>query len=378
MANSRQQGYTGQNPFSPAPCTPGSLGINDCGDPSWSAIGDSPGSVGINDRAGMCIPTCMPSRPQRTFNVLLFDSLQLARFFRSCAYLRFVQQGMGTEYKEEKSLFFTIVYKVMFGGLKGVPGTVEVTMADESKVQSRTDAKTAEDMTTFLQKCAAGPLSAISFLKGREELRDGCYADIQSTFADAQQLNREIIQETATGITRLAAIKASSTIVLKVAEKFAPPGLSTAISLGYDLALDIVKDLNSSEAKNANLIGIVSGAAGKNIASDKLKKTAEKPIENWEKGLKAQAEKLEKEAEEISDRMEKQATRLADETRPKAINRLTTKLAKNESKLLQTSQTLSKTAAKLKIAKGLGWVFTAKDVFEAVQDFRETVAAAEL
>ncbi len=59
MAESRIPGSHGTNarPYITSPCTPGSWGLNDQGDPNvFALLGDTPGPVGVGDRAAS--PLC--------------------------------------------------------------------------------------------------------------------------------------------------------------------------------------------------------------------------------------------------------------------------------------------------------------------------------
>ena len=56
MGGGRRPGSANHNPLSPftSPCTPGSLGCNDAGDPHTLTLrGNTPGSLGVNDDAGL-------------------------------------------------------------------------------------------------------------------------------------------------------------------------------------------------------------------------------------------------------------------------------------------------------------------------------------
>ena len=200
---------------------------------------------------------------------------QIFRLLYSTAFAVAVQQNTRSkwvEYRDSKVLNF--IYSAM--PWKGGPGWIEVEQ-NWREIECRKRKIFLDHVEVFLRKLELGPGSVVDYLIRMEELRDQAQKGWMDVFIEAGELNRGIIDETGLGISRLAKIKAASTIAVALLSGGTTvfvggvtASYASAVNLGYSLTASIAKNL--AEAKGAKALAI---DVGKELVKEKANKGAE-------------------------------------------------------------------------------------------------------
>lgn len=353
--------------------TPGCLGTNcdtaDINSPD-KLLGDSSGPLGVNDYGAPATPA---PKTRIDIRMLNFDAARVFRFLRSVSYAKACETTVEMVWVEDRSMFFRVLYTAL--PWKTAPGAVEVHLATEQRLKELTDRDSQGLFSDFLDKCAAGPERALSFLSLHEEVRTGCCDFLQRTFAEVNRINRDVRGETAEAIAHLARIKLASTLVIKAVGLFVPGPLATLVDLGYDISLSTIEDL--SKAPKANSVGVVwagntvkegaeelAGEAGEKIADKINRRATEKELKAWKEKADELEKKIEKRWKEIPE-----AKRTGNGRNVRRIREL-------EKKLDTTQRNLFKAGAKRMAAKSVSTLFLVNDLMQAFGDYSKTVRMA--
>jgi hypothetical protein len=246
---------------------------------------------------------------------------------------------------------------------KGEPGTVDVELGDEGKIKAETDKETLRLWDVFLVRAAKGPREVKKFLESKEIHRADCLGTIQQVFRDAGEINRDIIEETKRGIIRLSAIKCASTVVLKTAGLFAPAP-AFLVSIGYDVALDVIKDWDKAE--DAGVVGV----ATKTAATEGSKELAQKFAEEEAEYLAAKAEGAAEKAEWIKKRLDALEAQIARKINAGRVGKMEAKAAQY-SRRLNAAESVVKAGKKAALLSAVKYVFFAWDIYNAGKDAYE-------
>lgn len=298
-----------------------------------------------------------------TLPTLIFDGEQLLRFFRSVAFAKFTAKNIKLEwvpYKDSKVL--NIIYGLM--PWKGEPGTVEVKILNEHLSGSEIQKDADHLMDVFLEKLAAKPASAAGFLQLQENIRQMNLQSVQDIYTEARDISRDLIAATQRGIQNLANIKLASTVALKTMGLV--PGAPFLVSLGYDVALEYIKELGKSDdAMLAGIKGLEKEAV--EIGKHKIEKAAEHKADELLRkgdGYKKEMEALEKKIEDIERQLERKI-------KQNKRNKFQTRMETRKNELLARQKDLKQTNIKVKALSAVKYVFFAYDIYEAYKEYHE-------
>lgn len=301
---------------------------------------------------------------ERSAPTLLFDCARVRAYLRSVARARAAAHHIRLRWEPYRdSSVLNALYKVMWW--KGEPGTAEVESGDAIRIATETDRETKRLLEVFLVKCTAGPRVAVAYLEAEESSRADCVGLVEQTYRDAADINRQVIEETAIGVRRLAAIRCASTITFKTAGLFAGGLPAFFVDVGYDVTLDVIKEW--SKGPQARVIGVGLQTGAIESGKEGVQQIAEIEEKDLTERAAAHARKagwLEKRIDEMEKALKK--TIFGDRG------------AKAQAKLAQTRrryQAATKTVTSAsRWAKALGAVqvvFFAYELYGAVRDYRE-------
>lgn len=297
-------------------------------------------------------------------STLLFDESKLRSFFRSVARAKAVERHTKIRWKEyDENTAINVIYALM--PWKGKPGTVEVDLGDHRQIDEETEKDGEHIFEVFLDKLEKGPSAALQFLRGQEEIRESCLSSVQDVFREAKDLSAEVTAEAGRGIKALSTIKCASTIFLKTAGLVGGGVPVFLISLGYDIALDYIKEANQGE--KAALVGIVT----QDTLVELGKKGAEEYAEETAKDLANEGAAGAQKAKWLQKRLTEMEKKVTSKTTQSQLK----KLAKDQRKLAQATKAASK-AKWAPVLKGVKFVFFAQEVYSALADAKEEFDAA--
>ena len=155
------------------------------------------------------------------------------------------------------------VYTVFFW--KEKPGWVDVKTGSREQVLRRTNELTHAFWHHFRASIPHGPNAAMRVLRGYGQTRTISLDTMRQQFAEAQQINAEVIAMTGRALTNIARVKLATDIV------FSFPGPPMAVSLPYAITTTFIKEINRAESANVVLVQV-----GKESAKELAKDSAEK------------------------------------------------------------------------------------------------------
>jgi hypothetical protein len=329
--------------------------------------------------------------------VMRYDMTAISRFFRSCALAIATQQTTHIEwqtYRDSKVL--NAVYTVFFW--KEPPGFAEVKTGAQADIERRTDELHQQFLLNWIRKLAEqGPQAAHNYVQEMVRLRDYAREAVQDVFRDATNINNEVIGATQEAITKLAQIKLSAQVGVAVIGGVAGVafvaaggtaagagltilGLETgATGTGFAVAgaaHSITHSLikNWEQGPGAQVAG-VTFEAGKAGASEILGCGFGNSLENALKGSAKSAQVIRSAEGEIA----KYTARLAQEgLRKKAAQKAANIVANRTAQVVaqkSAAEGFSRQAINAaRVGKGIPVLFAAWDIWEAVGDYRETMA----
>lgn len=329
----------------------------------------------------------------KTIATMCYDLPTISRFFRSCALTIATEQTVSVQWTTYRdSSVLNAIYAVMFW--KEPPGLAEVKAGSREAVERKTDELHERYLLAWIGKLAlAGPGVAQHYVEDMVRLREQAKQSVQGLFRDVSGINAEVMGETRQAISELAAIKLSAQVGVAV--------------IGAVAGLAFV-----GAGAGATALGLQLGAsAGGFTAVGAANAYAHSLIRNWEGGMAAQVVGISSETGKIAvsgagGALSKRALERALQGSAKSAHIIRSaegEIAKYSARLSQeglrkaaaakaidivasrTAQVQAQTAAQAgfqtaaKVATRVGQtvpvVFAALDIWDAVADYRTTVAA---
>jgi hypothetical protein len=332
---------------------------------------------------------------------MCYDLPTISRFFRSCALVIATQQTTQLQWKTYRdSSVINAVYTVLFW--KGPPGFAEVKTGNTREIEKKTDELHQQYLMTWVRKiCTEGPAGAHTYVNEMGKLKEYARDATQSVFREASSINSAVIGETQHAITNLAQIKLGAQVgvaligvvagvafVSAAAAGSAAAGAGTSIlglqagttGLGFAVAgtgnamtHSLIKTWE--QGPSAKLVA-VSMDAGKAVASEGGGAIAGGVLVRALAGSAKTAQIIKSAEGEIA----KYSARLAQEgLRKKAAAKATNIVAQRTAQVTaqQAAQHGFQATAGRAAAVGmfLPVVFAAWDIWDAVSDYRNTMAA---
>ncbi|MEQ1759501.1 MAG: hypothetical protein ABL986_14365 [Vicinamibacterales bacterium] len=344
-----------------SPRTPGALGHHDAADPDQKQcrMGDSPGTAGLND-----FGEAAPSRRPTTVRMLVLDPRRLDRLFRSVALAKAMAQHTRVEWQEyNDSPVLNFIYWAM--PWKGKPGWAEVTSGSPERIDAEAD-KEALRLADVLfgQKARQGAVATLKYLEHLAGERESALQDVKRVYADARDINSEVIEATTECIKNLTRIKASSELFLAPASLAAGP-VGAAIWLAYEIDVAIVTKWDQG-------MGATVVAVGKETGEEMVEKVGEKASDAAEQRILAGGNQAER-VKQLRALAAKYAQQMAGKKAGKAA-----RLASRQGARLADIARIQKlVSAEARVVAGkmlgrLNVLFVAKDAAEAWGDLTGT------
>jgi hypothetical protein len=325
--------------------------------------------------------------------VLCLDVIDTAHFLWTVAYARALQQTtqlVWVPYRDSSVL--NGIYAVMGKFGYGAPGTVEVS-TNQIRLEQLTDQFFDSTIDAFFNKAtdATHPMHLGKWMDGLVETRRYSLEAVQSVFADATDINREIMTTTATGIKRLAAIHLASTVALSAMScgiGLAGSGVAITVSggiqTGYGIAGEVIKGWEKADRAKAISIGLAK-EGGKKVLEEGADKAAETGLEastKWAIAYRpkilAAMRKIDKYSAEVAQKVRTTAGRPTPGKKLViASRRLETATAEKAVALGGARTAIRVTKTVRALGKAIPIIFAVWDVVEALQDYHEETEGTE-
>jgi len=280
------------------------------------------------------------------------------------------------------------IYAVMGKFGYGAPGTVEVTQ-DQIRILQLTDQFLDGLVDSFFAKAtdASHPSHLGLWMGSLVDIRDGALETVRDVFADAAEINREIVSATNTGIRRLAAIHLASTVALSAMScglgltgTAAEISVSGGIQLGYGVAGEVVKGWSEVDRAKAIAIGTAK-EGGKELLEKGIDKGAEKSLEASTKWAIAYRPKILSAMEKVKKYSFQVAHKAKTAGGGKKYNIATRRLetaTAEKAAVLGGARTAIRVTKAIRVAKvSVPIIFAVWDVIEALHDYEEETKGAE-
>lgn len=168
--------------------------------------------------------------------ILLLDLPTTLRFLRSAAVAKAMSDTTSLKWVEyDDSTVLNVTYTLLFW--KEKPGTVEVQTARREEIDRRAAQMTSEFLGTAIRRSFEGGGELAAYLAAMDRVRQGSIENLQTMFADAGRINREVAAITANAIRDLARIKLAADLIVKIG---APP----VVSIPYSIVATFIKEMN--------------------------------------------------------------------------------------------------------------------------------------
>jgi hypothetical protein len=313
---------------------------------------------------------CGSSRPVSivrapiSVGTLVFDEARITPFLHSVAYAEALERHVKLKMETyDKSTVLNIIYTVFWW--KGKPVTFDVDLGDQKVLEAEAANGSEKLLEMFVTRASRGPDSVVSFLKSQEDARRRCLETVSAVFQEVRELTNEVISETKRGIDKLAVIKASATIAFKAMGVAATGPLAFLVDMGYDISLSIIKDWD--KAGEAKVIGVITEAS-----KDSGQEVVEDGAEEMEKILKSEGAGPAKQ----SKWLQKRVAQMEEELTKKSRSDLLRKFGRDSRRLARAKSAASHARWGARVMSSVKFLFLAKDVYEAVDEARETIHQA--
>lgn len=331
--------------------------------------------------------------------IICYDLPTISQFFRSCALAIATQQSIQfrwTTYRDRSVI--NAVYATMFW--KEPPGTVDIQTGTVQEIESKTDELHQRYLLTWVRKLSTeGPGSAYSYASDMGRLRIVANEATQLAFREAISMNSALAGETQEAIVWLAGIKLSAQVGV------------AAMGAGASLAFLGVAAAGGVAGAGTSVLGLQAGAGGLGFAAlGTANSVSFSLIRTWEQGLMAKiaAVSLDTAKATIAEgggaiaggalkraldgsaksahiiksaeaEITRYSARLAQEgLRKKAARKATDIVARRTAQVASQEAAQRGFADAARKAAGIGRtipvVFAAWDIWDAVSDYRTTVA----
>ncbi len=333
--------------------------------------------------------------------VVCYDLPTISRFFRSCALAIATQQTTQLQWKTYRdSSVINAVYTVLFW--KEPPGFAEVKTGTTQEIEKKTDELHQQFLLTWVRKvCTEGPAKAHTYVTEMGKLKEYARDATMSVFREASSINSAVIGETQQAITNLARIKLGAQVGVALIGAVAgvafvgaamaggaAAGAGTtilglqagttglgfaAVGTGHAMTHNLIKTWEQGPGAK---VAAISMDAGKAVVSEGGGAIAGGVLERALAGSAKSAQIIKSAEGEIA----KYSARLAQEgLRKKAAAKATNIVAQRTAQVTaqQTAQRGFQATAGRAAAGGmfLPVAFAAWDIWDAVGDYRDTMAA---
>jgi len=311
---------------------------------------------------------------------------QVVTLLRAGSYAQILQNKTKLEWVKESGGIQN-VYGALFG-LFGTPGTAEVVFPDMTRAEDEVNRLTVDRINVFFDKCVLGPAAAATYLKAMDELRIYSLTALRGTIADSMAINRDIARAWGVSIEYLADVRLISTLLVKTGGAFLP-GPASLIDSGYDIAVDTLPDLFDPGRGNAVAFVTevakktaqeggeeVAGLAGERIVDAINGRSTGTALELAYRRLQEAEGKLNSTIDKIIERRTALSTGLGSHRTRQGLSVLEPRVERYAKQVDTAGKGVLKAGAARAAAKGVGFVFLARDLLEAIKEHGKTVATA--
>lgn len=312
---------------------------------------------------------------------LALDVNQVVRLLRASSYAQLMQSRTRVDWVPEPGAIQN-VYGALFG-LFGTPGTSEVVLPDMTRLEDEVRRMTARRIDVFFDKCALGPGPAGDYLRSMDEIRAYSLAAIRETVNDQLKLNRDIARAWGVSIEYLADVHLLSTLFVKVGGAVLP--ISPWVGIGCDFAMSTIPDLISpgkgkaiALAKEAVKTGAqeAAGLAGEKVVDAINRRSTENELQLAYRRLQDAEQKLGATIDRIVKRRQEVAGGFRPHRAEQALRQLEPRVDRYATQVDSAQKGLVRAGAVRTAAKGVSFIFLARDIMEAIEKHSQTVAAA--
>ena len=337
----------------PQPLTPGPAGHQDAADPTVFACmpGDTPGPAGSNGDIGEQLSCALPPRLAR-LRVLEVDLDLAERFLYSVAYAHAADAAAKPGFFES-----------------------DLDYGDQAAIEATAKAETARLMYEMVAAMTQGSAAVQRFLGQQADRKDASLGSLNGKLRQASRASQKSVERWGYAIKGLAAVRFTSTAVLKVASIFAPPA-GAAIDISYDVAQEGIS--YATKSGSDGLADVVVGKALEESAkevgamadeffADQLLTPRETELlKDWGKRYKGDRKQLVEKMEWLAKRLEREIGN--GKRSAKLVKKYGTKMEKVTVRMSKLSASMGKGLRKKALGKGLSVVFVADDIRDAWGD----------
>jgi hypothetical protein len=208
-----------------------------------------------------------------------YDLSAVSRFLRSVAQATAMQQYTSLAWQpylddptvpDSDKRVLRVIYTVL--AWKEPPGTLEV-VQDTAKIELRTNELHERYLLAWIDHLTRDPARAARYLEDMQKSRDNSTQFIREMFADAADLQREMLDETDAHLRGLGGIKLASTLVVTGMGLALTSLGAVLVGTGYSVGRSLAK--TQSQAAGAKVVG-VSIEIAKSAAEQGLERGAGK------------------------------------------------------------------------------------------------------
>lgn len=335
------------------PVSPGPTGHQDAADPNTLAClpGDTLGPAGSNGDWGEQLSCAPPPRAAR-LRVMEVDLDRAERFLYSVAYMSAADAAAKPGFFES-----------------------DLDYGDQAAIEATAKAETARLMYEMVAAMAQGSAAVQRFLGGQAERKDASLASLNGKLRTAGLANQRSVERWGMAIKGLAAVKFSSTVVLKVASIFAPPA-GAAIDIGYDVAQEGIAHATKSGGDELADVVVakaleesakeVGEMADEFLADQLLTPREAELMKDWFKRYKGDHKQLTEKMDWLAKRLESEIKN--GKRGAKLVRKYGRTMEKLPARMSKLNSSLGKGVGKKALGKGLSVLFVAQDVKEAWGD----------
>lgn len=335
------------------PRTPGPTGHQDAADPNMLACmpGDTPGPVGSNGDIGEQFSCALPPRTAK-LRVLEVDLDRAERFLYSVAYAHAADAAAKPGFFES-----------------------DLDCGDQTAIEATAKAETARLMYEMVASMTQGSAAVQRFLGAQADRKDASLAALNGKLRQASRASQKSVERWGYAIKGLAAVRFTSTAVLKVASIFAPPA-GAAIDISYDVAQEGIS--YATKSGSDGLADVVVGKALEEsvkeagemadefLADQLLSPREAELLKDWFKRYKGDHKQLAEKMEWLAKRLEREIGN--GKRGAKLVKKYGRNMEKVTARLSKLNASMGKGLGKKALGKGLSVVFVADDIRDAWGD----------
>lgn len=292
--------------------------------------------------------------------VLALDLPATIRLLRSAAIAKAMADTTSLEWVRD-STPLDFLYTIAFW--KGKPGHVELKTGRREDVLKRAEAETSRYCQSLLRHSKHGTAALAGFLAAAEQSRTYSLETIRGQVADAQAINREIVEMTGHFLKDLARVKFASDVILAI-----PGGAPLVLAMSYGVITTFIKE--ASQASSGNVILFKVGKSASKDGIQELAKQGSELAAEETKGYRMALHNAEVDIRRESFLLKRRS--VTERSALKATRRL--EEASVGARAAQSGARLA-TGARWAL-KGMEWAFVAVTVKEAWAEYCETVESS--